>query len=629
MTPSSASAVSTVVALPLSQQLTESKVSGSQAQESWGVCARAPCVDKSLPLQVAHLVLTHVLSCLCCSLCALHVLPCFADTPSSAPTGNWSQLPQEVLVDVLRRVPQSDRLDSCAGVSTAWLAAVCEATDSLSLLQQSPEQLQAAWRQYAAWLGPHLTSLHVEVDWRHYPNGSCVLEHLPCARLQELTLQSVSLMIAGGALHAVTALTRLHVAEGRLGDCAALAALTSIQHLHLSNPCPKERCELPSCVLHALSELTHLHLHNIDVSDDFVLSGRGICLPSLQHLAVLQYNESSGVNKWLRDVTRLVRLTRLEVSSGYCCSVMPNLAALTALQELILPGSSHSAVSPALFDGITWLRRVDVAHVSFAGGESGNRIMLAWLRQQPMLERLCWEGYNLMVGEPAASVGPHVSLAGFSKLQELVLSSRVTHIPSVFLPAGVWKQIFVRQLPELTALDFCGNPPSNAMMLQLAQCCPALRDLKLSAANSTRRSRRERGMMLRSWLQPSVLLPLTTLTSLYVAGMASDSAPALAELSSLQELRSLHLSQPCAMGLAAVQHLTALQSLTRLRVESRTLPEWLALERKQAVSKVVCMHLQRAEPSQAPVSSLTCMSNICVVRFITLASMACGMRTTP
>lgn len=100
-------------------------------------------------------------------------------------------LPQEVLVQILQHVPLNNRFSSCALVSTAWAAAACAATDTVSLKALSdPERLTAWLRMH----GPQVSSICI----RNGREKALQLQDLPCSRLCDLQLGHFELDLCAG-----------------------------------------------------------------------------------------------------------------------------------------------------------------------------------------------------------------------------------------------------------------------------------------------------------------------------------------------------------------------------------------------------------------------------------------------
>lgn len=89
-----------------------------------------------------------------------------ASEESTTPITSINQLPQPVLVHILRHVPQQDRLLCCALVGRAWPAAAAEATTAVQVLARAPwfssfepwlkqHTAQVTKMQFSANLGAH------------------------------------------------------------------------------------------------------------------------------------------------------------------------------------------------------------------------------------------------------------------------------------------------------------------------------------------------------------------------------------------------------------------------------------------------------------------------------------------
>jgi hypothetical protein len=100
-------------------------------------------------------------------------------------------LPQEVLVQIVQHVPLVERFSSCALVSTAWAAAACAATDTVSLETLSNPQ------GFTAWLHTHGTQVS-SICIKNGREKVLQLQDLPCSRLQDLQLGHFELDLCAG-----------------------------------------------------------------------------------------------------------------------------------------------------------------------------------------------------------------------------------------------------------------------------------------------------------------------------------------------------------------------------------------------------------------------------------------------
>jgi hypothetical protein len=94
--------------------------------------------------------------------------------------------PQHVLVLVLKRINQDERLKSCALVSTAWAEAAAMATDAVNCCTGNLADL-AIFKPWLDHHGLHVTSLSWAFSGRD-EYGKQVLSTLPCRNLQQLSL---------------------------------------------------------------------------------------------------------------------------------------------------------------------------------------------------------------------------------------------------------------------------------------------------------------------------------------------------------------------------------------------------------------------------------------------------------
>lgn len=127
---------------------------------------------------------------------------------SNSPT-TFEALPQELVIQLLAKVPAGTRLKRCALVSTAWSRAAAAATDDVELANlPTPSHMKAA-QDYLQLNSQHVTRLSMQLSLFDMD-----LAMLPCTQLRELVLSGGSL--EPSALHAIApTLTKL-VLEGNV-----------------------------------------------------------------------------------------------------------------------------------------------------------------------------------------------------------------------------------------------------------------------------------------------------------------------------------------------------------------------------------------------------------------------------
>jgi hypothetical protein len=192
-------------------------------------------------------------------------------------SSSLQQLPHEVLVHVMRWLPQRDRVGACALTCRALLAAAGAATvrlDVMSLNQQGADAV-------AAWLGRHGSS-HMEVldlnglnnGWPLYPSVEppvLASLKLPCHSLRKL--QSLWLQLLAVEPVAASSSQAQHTTEASCSSTntsdhsscctdAALAELTALTHLSLQQ-CDVTHLGVGATQLSALSALQQLWMDEI------------------------------------------------------------------------------------------------------------------------------------------------------------------------------------------------------------------------------------------------------------------------------------------------------------------------------------------------------------------------------
>jgi hypothetical protein len=114
-------------------------------------------------------------------------------TTSSSSSSSLAHLPQEVLLQVLRQLPQQDRLCSCAATCRSMLTAAGQATQEVQLCR--PGRSDAVGQQQAdalvAWLTKHSSSSLQEMRLHTHKYSSPVTLRLPWQQLSHLTSLSL------------------------------------------------------------------------------------------------------------------------------------------------------------------------------------------------------------------------------------------------------------------------------------------------------------------------------------------------------------------------------------------------------------------------------------------------------
>lgn len=402
------------------------------------------------------------------------------------------ELPDHVLVLVLRHVPQQQRLGSCARVQRRWQAAAVAASTSIQARLWSATH-HAGLHGYLLQHGNLVTALEVTTG-RFDTFAGFELQRLPCPQLQQLQLQGLWLRLAAAAdrrsiLQDCTALSRLciHdcVAKKQPGSLAgALSHLCGLQHLSFERPSGYSQAPLPAGSLQSLVQLTHVGLSGIMLSNDCFVD---ICgLPRLRALHLSMGGQDVTAAGLQEGSQRLapclsdLQLDRLQFSIS--ASTLPGLSRLTSLRHLDL---KCSQLEPAVFACcITQLQHLRLSLQSPLTSAQEVGAVLAWTAQLTQITHLdlcgCLQAVAAGTTPPGAS--SYSALTASTKLQ-------VLNISDCALPAGVWEHLFPagRLLPKLHSLnldlgDLAEETQLGAAGLDcLVECCPNLVHLDLGS----------------------------------------------------------------------------------------------------------------------------------------------------
>jgi hypothetical protein len=182
-------------------------------------------------------------------------------TAHSSSSRIWSELPAEIMQQIVLLLPLQDRLTSCALISTAWAAAVAAAPVScVELEHRDAASVQRVWQRYLAKLDcQQLTRVRLAVDnpFEKYHKGwSCPVKGLP-AGLQDLELSGLSLGLNASAeqLQSARRLRAAHTGDNSdsEGGTAAAAAAAAAKAEKVQHGLPVD----------ALASLTRLRLDNV------------------------------------------------------------------------------------------------------------------------------------------------------------------------------------------------------------------------------------------------------------------------------------------------------------------------------------------------------------------------------
>jgi hypothetical protein len=143
---------------------------------------------------------------------------------SSSRSSSLLHLPQEVLLQVLRKLTPQDRIGNCAATCRALLAAARHATQEVQLCRDAVSQQQAD--ALVAWLAKHRSSLLRHLLLRsECIDGGPVTLHMPWQRLSQLT----SLSLQGVSMEWPTCSSSVSSSSSWRG----LSQLSLLQRLHL------------------------------------------------------------------------------------------------------------------------------------------------------------------------------------------------------------------------------------------------------------------------------------------------------------------------------------------------------------------------------------------------------------
>jgi hypothetical protein len=484
-------------------------------------------------------------------------------------------------------LPLQDRLVSCALVSTAWSAAAAAAPVScVELEHQDAESLQPLWQHHLAKLNcQQLSSVRLAVD---HPSGNTlcrtVIRDLP-AGLHAFDLSGLPLRLNASAeqLQSARRLVSDHSSSSSSSDDepgmpAATAqaaqakhgvpvdALASLKRLRLERVGLQNTDRWEAVVTAAFMQLTalrHLHMHR--VYGYIASSTGGVVLSSMQHLTYLNITDCSrgfttpAALKQLTALTGLqhlcvggdntgqywelplaaawgclVSLTALELTQHMCSSIpAPGFAALPKLRRLCLNQCNIDSAALTAVRGLQHLQlyccylppqQRSQAQAPFFSGCSCSQLTHLSIQRCPDLHPTGAE----------ASAQASAAVTASTALREL-------HCPGLLLECPPQQQLL-----QLTALSCSLSSDDSAK--QLVRCCPAVQQLELATC-----------------VQPELLLPLTSLTSLTLTSLKEDELPQLLQLTGLQAL-SVRQASCARISDQGLCQLTALRQLTHLDV---------------------------------------------------------------
>lgn len=226
---------------------------------------------------------------------------------------DWTQLPANVLEEVLKRVDLRTRMRHCALACSRWHEAA-QATIT-AIAADAPDGKQQAVLHWIRRRGPLLQLQQLSLSGGH----GIVLAALPCPSLQQLKLShGFNLLFTpgfghAGVLHGITRLTQLELLRvtvlGGSQQLVALSTLTGLQHLVLSelqDP-SLQYAAVPGCLLP--------HLHIVCGLSDATLEHLS-CLTRLQQLQ-LERHGAGTTPAALTGISHLVLVTGLLLEGAH------------------------------------------------------------------------------------------------------------------------------------------------------------------------------------------------------------------------------------------------------------------------------------------------------------------------
>lgn len=247
-------------------------------------------------------------------------------------------LPAQLLVCILRHLPQSDRLTNCAAVSKSWAAAANAATTDVKLTTATDKAMSS----FQTCLLQHAGQLR-SIKLVRSPSSDCLPLELPCAELQQLyslTLTGVDVNMASPNAPDMAVLPSLKALK--LEDCqfsdstaAQLPQLSGVTRFKLTDDSGCERAiihHLPAALqrLPALAYLTVPLNSGYGVNPDIIIpmlpagtltsltwTGCNGLSDSISHLVHLQKLKLLGCDVVPAELTRLTQLLHLELAEGY------------------------------------------------------------------------------------------------------------------------------------------------------------------------------------------------------------------------------------------------------------------------------------------------------------------------
>jgi hypothetical protein len=509
-----------------------------------------------------------------------------------SPANTMQFLPQNVLVRVLQHVKQSQRLTSCALVSTAWAEAAAMATSDIYSRTRDSERFMP-WLQHH---GSHVTSFQCDmsrhpttrIDWddsddsdddiplcnRRFPVplvGKTVWATLPCSNLMKLTLSGCAIQLST-LMQVATGLTSLTLNmdkhqdfSGGLQSLTALHALPALQYFNLTvrphqssglpyNYQPSDNDVLHSCVISGLTNLTSLQLTGVLALESLQPFN---LLTNLHHLEMkldLEVEDPADAGQQsFRQLQALTHLSmRLRGGKLVSTSSSPAFAGCSGLQELRL----HSTrVDASAFYGLTGLTKLHlwVADV-VEDGAVGVVALLGHISSMQQLQDLALDK-RFLAAAVAVRDSDAAACGGITASAKL----KCLRVCGLSLPRASWVHLFPpgRRLLQLHQFELCfgGTCAFDCSALeQLVHCCPAIEYLS--------------SVVMKLFAQDVSLAPLLRLQQLarLECPRVVDDAGSVGVLARLSSLTSLCLSACPGLSDVGLLQLTALTGLQVLAV---------------------------------------------------------------
>jgi hypothetical protein len=477
-----------------------------------------------------------------------------------------SDLPEEVLVQLLEHVPLQQRLLTCARLSTKFKAAAITSTKSIKLYAGRLGTV-FGFQSYLQSHGSSLTSLDLKPPVFTVPFA---LLELPCPNLRKLQLTDTLVQFTAtpgsqqqGVLRSCKALTSLYLRNCNVLDTSAqqagLSVLQDLQEFDVEweADCIRRHTQpvslLPGSLLSQLVKLTSICLSSqMRFADLQHLS----CLTGLQ---VLHVALAAGAQQVIfAGIKQLQQLTCLSLScfesrQSIGFNETRGLHHLSTLRTIRMWQCQR--FRPVVMRKMQDLRDVILMYTNLAGAADGTSSMLALLPHLPAVTRLDLTG---TLKHHSAQLSDYTSLGTLTQLGSLTLAKCA-------LPAGLWQQLASGNVRMRSVWHINLNHITlesrllSSGLSNLVRCFPSLTHVECQDTISP----------------DADLHPLQQLPDLYhlVLSNSSDAwGPTLASLKQLTALEIKHSSTATStISITGLLQLTALSRLAQLSVEGNSL----------------------------------------------------------